>query len=79
LAIALEGVMERVAAMVVVVAAMTARAAVALDAAVVVAAQFFSAFCVLWIWARQMASRYIRQGVALKMCVHPGRRQPTCM
>jgi hypothetical protein len=63
LAIALEGVMERVAAMVV-VAAMTA---VALDAGVVVAAQFFSAFCVLWIWARQMASRYIRQGAALKM------------
>jgi hypothetical protein len=47
LAIALEGVMERVAE---VVAAMTAGAAVALDAAAVVA-QFFSAFCVLWIWA----------------------------
>jgi hypothetical protein len=44
LAIAVQGVMERVAA----VAAMTA---VALDAAVVVAARFFSAFCVLWIWA----------------------------
>jgi len=43
-AIALQGVMERVAE---VVAAMTAGA---LDAAVVVA-QFFSAFCVLWIWA----------------------------
>ena len=34
----------------VVMAAMTAGAAGALDAAVVVA-QFFSAFCGLWIWA----------------------------
>ena len=41
--------MERVAE--VVAAAMTSGAVVALDAAVVVAAQFFSAFCVLWIWA----------------------------
>jgi hypothetical protein len=45
LAIALEGVMERVAE--VAAAVMTAGA---LDAAVVVA-QFFLAFCVLWIWA----------------------------
>ena len=68
--------MERVAEEEVVVAAMTAGRRWRWDAAVVVA-QFFSAFCVLWIWARQMASRYIRQGAALKMCVHPGRRQPT--
>jgi hypothetical protein len=50
LAIALKGAMERVAG-VVVVAAMTAGRRWRWDAAVVMLAQFFSAFCVLWIWA----------------------------
>ena len=49
LAIALEGLVEGMVVEVA-VAEITVEAAVGLDA-VVVAAQFSSAFCVLWIWA----------------------------